>query len=202
MKIKDIKKDLIKVSHQCGNKGWCPGTSGNLSVFDRDSNEVYIKVSGKSMTDLKISDIITLTLEGKIKRGEGIPSKEIYFHLAIYNTRKDVNAVLHTHSPFAIAFAIANTEVPLVSVTAQECLKKVPLVEYAPPGSSELGNYVVEGFRDPKVKAILLKKHGVVTVGSDIHQAFHINEWLEDAAKVAFLSSIIKTLKMKGNCLE
>ncbi len=194
MNIEDLKKDLIKVSHQSGSKGWCPGTSGNLSIFNPESKEVYIKVSSKSMTNLELADIVTLTLDGKVKRGEGRPSKEIYFHLGIYNARKDVNAVLHTHSPYATAFAVVGREIPLISVTAQKYLKKVPLVEYAPPGSFELTNYVVEGFKDPEVKAILLRNHGVVTVGNDIYDAFYVNEWLEDAAKIALLSSIIKTL--------
>ena len=62
----------------------------------------------------------------------------------------------------------------------------------APPGSIELASNVVEGFRDPNVKAVLIREHGVVAVGEGLQSAFHVASLVEDTAKVAFLSSLIK----------
>jgi len=194
MGAEDLKNDLIKVSRWCGSREWCPGTSGNVSVLNPDRWEVYIKGSGASMADIKPEDILSLDLEGNVIQGEGRPSKEVNFHLGIYKARQDVKAVLHTHSPFATAYAATGMEIPQVTATAQLTLKRVPLVEYAPPGSLELAGYVTGGLKDPTVQALLLKNHGVVTVGDTVYRAYHINEWVEEAARVALLSSIIKRL--------
>lgn len=194
MGTEDLKSDLLKVCRWVGIREWCPGTSGNVSVLNPDRGEVYIKGSGASMMDVKPEDILTLDLEGNILQGEGRPSKEVNFHLGIYKARGDVKAVLHTHSPFATAYAAAGKEIPQVTATAQLILKRIPLMEYALPGSLELAGYVIEGFRDPTVQALLLKNHGVVTIGDTVYRTYHINEWVEEAAKAAFLSSIIKRL--------
>jgi len=192
MASENLKDSLIKVSRLSGSRGWCPGTSGNISVLDPDTGKVYIKVSGRSMADLKPSDILTLDLDGKVLEGSGRPSKEVNFHLGIYKKRKDVKAVLHTHPPYATAYATAGRSLPMVTATAKHILKKVPLVDYAPPGSSELADLVVKRFEDPDVCAVLMKNHGVVSVGGNLYRALYVTEWVENAAETAFLYSVIK----------
>jgi len=188
----DLREALIKVSKLAGSRGWCPGTSGNISVLNPDTGEVYIKVSGRSMSDLKPGDILTLDLDGKVLEGSGRPSKEVNFHLGIYKKRKDVKAVLHTHPPYATAYATAGRSLPMVTATAKLILKNIPLVGYAPPGSSELADLVVKCFEDPEVCSVLMKNHGVVSVGGDLYRALYVTEWVEHEAETAFLSSIIR----------
>jgi len=194
MVSEDLKASLIKVSKLAGSRGWCPGTSGNISVLNPDTGEVYIKISGRSMSDLKPTDILTLNLDGKVIDGSGRPSKEVNFHLGIYKKRKDVKAVLHTHPPYATAYATAGKPLPMVTATAKLILKKVPIVDYAPPGSKELADLVVSKFEDPDVRSVIMKNHGVVSVGADIYRALYVTEWVENEAETAFLSSIIKRL--------
>ncbi len=188
----DLKETLIKISKLVGIRGWCPGSSGNISVLNPKKGEVYIKISGKRMSDLKFSDILTLDLDGKVIEGRGSPSKEVNFHIGIYKKRKDVKAVLHTHPPYATAYAVAGRELPMVTVTAKLILKKVPLVDYAPPGSNELADLVVKGFEDPEVHSVLMKNHGVVSVGETLHEALSITEYVENTAEIGFLSSVIR----------
>jgi len=192
MKVGDLKSDLIKVSRWAGGRGWCPGTSGNMSVFDPERREVHIKESGKSMANLKRGDVLTIDLDGNIIDGEGQPSKEVNFHLGIYKSRKNTGAVLHTHPPFAMAFATAGREIPRMVATAKLILKKIPLVEYAPPGSIELANSITKEFEDSEVQCVLLEGHGVVSIGENAYGAYHITEWVEDAARAAFLTLVIK----------
>jgi L-fuculose-phosphate aldolase len=71
-------------------------------------------------------------------------------------------------------------------------IKKVPLLEYAPPGSKDLAEMVVKEFSDPSVKSVLLKDHGTVSVGKDLEDAIKISEWLEDAAFHSYLSIQMK----------
>ncbi|MBC7324284.1 MAG: class II aldolase/adducin family protein, partial [Moorella sp. (in: Bacteria)] len=78
---------------------------------------------------------------------------------------------------------------PVVTAAAEAGLSKVGIVDYAPPGSVELADLVIAAFKDPGLKAAVLKRHGFVTVGQDIHQAFYLADVLEDNAKVAFLLS-------------
>lgn len=190
----ELKNDLIKISRRSADRGWSPGTSGNLSVLNRDKMEVYIKVSGSSMMDLEIGNILTLDLDGNITGGEGQPSKEVNFHLGIYKNREDVGAVLHVHAPFATAFATAGIELPIITIPAKTVLKKVPVVEYIQPGSAELAKRVVESFKDQEVRSLLLKGHGLVSVGKTIYEAYHITEWTENAAKVVFLTHVLEGL--------
>lgn len=189
---KELKKELIEIARRAGNREWCPGTSGNISILDQNKSLIYIKASGKSMSDVVEKDIISVDLNGNVVEGEGKPSKEIGFHLGLINAREDIKAVLHTHPPYSTAFATAEETFPMVTVTAQIILKKVPWVCYYPPGSHELADDVKSGFLDKTVKAVVCKAHGVVAGGSDLHQAYYINDWVEDAAKVAFLTRMIE----------
>jgi len=191
----DLRKELIEISRRCGAKGWCPGASGNISALDFHSGRVYLKASGADMSRLEMGDILTLDLEGNILNGEGRPSEEVNIHLSVYKVRRDVRAVLHVHPQFATAYAAAGERIPLVTDVARIVLRDVPLLEYAPPGSLELAERVVEGFNDEKVKAVLLREHGIVSVGGSLLEAYHMAELVEDAAKVAFLRSIIRGFK-------
>ena len=184
-----IINDLLKISQRLGERGWVPGSSGNISVIHPGKDQIYIKVTGKSMLDLTPSDILTLDLSGKVLEGEGRPSKEVRFHLGIYKAREDVKAVIHSHPPFASAFAIAGLPLPLQTAPGKLILKRVPEVEFALPGSRELAEGVVGAFKDPEVKAVLLKGHGIVAVGASLYDTYNITEWVEDAAREAFLVS-------------
>ncbi len=192
----DLKKEIIEIAKRTGSRDWCPGTSGNISAYDPDGSMVYIKASGRSMSEISENDILTLDLEGNILEGEGKPSKEVNFHLGIYKARKDAKGVLHTHPPYATAFATAREEFPLVAATAKIILRKIPSVCYYPPGSTELASGVVECFKDETVNVAICEAHGIVAIGKDLHQAYYINDWVEDAAKLAFLTRVLKKNKL------
>ncbi len=192
MDAAQLKKGLVAVSRLTGSRGWCPGTSGNSSVFNPETKLVYIKGTGKSMTEMDEADILTIDLDGRVLEGEGRPSKEVNFHVGLYKARPDAQAVLHVHPPYATALGTAGKVFPLATATAKAIVKKAPLVGYYPPGSMELAQDVLEAFKDPEVKAAILRAHGVVAVGKTIYDAYHMTEWVEDAVKVTFLSTLMK----------
>lgn len=187
-----FKKSIVEVSHRCGLQGWCPGTLGNISLFRRESNRVYIKRSGADLNMLELMDVLTLDLEGKVLDGKGTPSKELEFHLGIYKTRKDVGAVFHVHPSYATAFAVAGKKLIMVTEAAKIVLVDVPLLKSAPPGSVELAAKVTDGFNDINVKAVLIREHGLVAVGKNLNSAYQVVSLVEDTAKIALLSSLIK----------
>jgi L-fuculose-phosphate aldolase len=184
--------EFIKICHYLGIRGWFPGSSGNASILDVENALVYIKESGKPMTFVTKSDLIVIDMNGNVVEGNGRPSKEFRFHLGIYKKRKDIRAVIHAHPPYATAFAIANKEIPLKTAPGIAVLKKVPMIDYCPPGSEDLAAKVIACFGNSKIQVALLKGHGIVAVGKNILDACKITEWTEDAAKEAFLSSLIE----------
>jgi len=184
---------FTRICNRLGIRGWCPGSSGNASFLVPDRGLVYIKTSGKPMAFLSTSDVVAIDMDGNVVEGKGKPSKEFKFHLGIYKIRKDVKAVIHTHSPYATAFAIANKGLPMKTTPGRIVLKKVPSIAYASPGSEDLALRVVECFKDEEVHAALLRDHGVVATGKTLIEANSIAEWVEDAAKEVFLSLIISS---------
>lgn len=197
MDLEALKKELKAVSRKCGARDWCPGTSGNVSVRIPGTEKVLIKITGRSMAEAEDRDFILLDLDGKIlegREGEGRPSKEVNFHLGIYRAREDVGAVLHTHPPFATAQGTATGSFPMLGATAK-LLKRVPVLEYYPPGSRELAEEVVRTFKeDPSIRVVVLKAHGVVAAAPNVREAYYLTDWVEDAAKVAFLVALIRRL--------
>ena len=144
------------------------------------------------MNRLKLKDVLALDLEGNVLKGEGKPSIETSFHLGIYKARKDARAVFHVHPPFATAYAVAGKKIPMVTEAAKIVLIDVPLLPHAQPGSIDLANTVADGFKDSKVKAVMLREHGIVVIGETLEGTYNTTALVEDNAKIAFLSSLIK----------
>jgi L-fuculose-phosphate aldolase len=165
---------------------------GNISALNSNLERVYIKRAGADLNRLKHKDILTLDLDGNVLKGEGKPSIETSFHLGIYKVRKDARAVFHVHPPFATAYAVAGKKIPMVTEAAKIVLIDVPLLPHAPPGSIELANMVADSFKDSRAKAVVLKDHGIVVIGETLEGAYHTTALVEDTAKIAFLSSLIK----------
>lgn len=185
-----LREEMVQVSRQIFARGLTSATSGNTSArVPGHPDQVLIKATGKSFGDVGPEDFLLVDLEGNILAGAGKPSKEIRFHLGILKVRPDVNAVVHGHSAYATAYVTARGELPVVTAAAEAGLKRVGIVGYAQPGSEELANMVVAAFQGTDLKAAVLNRHGFVTVGADIHQAFYLGDVLEDNAKVAFLLS-------------
>ena len=187
-----LKMEIVNISQRCGLQGWCPGTLGNISALSPSLKWVFIKRSGADLSRLKPKDVLTLDLDGNVLRGEGKPSIETRFHLGIYKVRKDARAVFHVHPPFATAYAVAGRKIPMVTEAAKIALIDVPLLPRSQPGSIELASSVADGFKDLRVKAVLLSEHGVVAVGETLEHAYQAAALVEDTAKIALLSSLIK----------
>jgi L-fuculose-phosphate aldolase len=190
-KENQLKKTLVGFCRRSGAQGWCPGTLGNISVLDPNAQRLYIKRSGADLNRLRLEDVLTLDTSGSVLEGKGNPSIETNFHLGIYRVRKDVRAVFHIHPPFATAYAVKGAKIPMVTEAAQIVLSDVPLISHAAAGSAQLAEKVASGFTDAKVRALLLRNHGLVAVGKTLEDGYQTTALVEDTAKVAFLSSLL-----------
>ncbi|GFN34596.1 class II aldolase/adducin family protein [Tepidimicrobium xylanilyticum] len=190
MDIQLLKEELVNISRRCYDKNLITATGGNISCRIPNSNQILIKASGSAFSDMTPSDVVLINLDGNIVAGSKQISKEWRFHAGIYKVRPDVNAVIHVHPPFATAIAANHDSLPMVTNHAKAYLKHVPTIGTAPSGSEELAYMVIEQFKDPQRVGILMKEHGIITVGKDFYQAFYLAEMLEDTAKIALFSKL------------
>ena len=178
----DPKKEIVKIAHLLYQKNLCYGKGGNISI--RFNRKIYIKASGISMGLMDENDVVT---EDSILPK---PSIELKFHRKIYEIREDVNGIIHTHSPYSTAFALSNLDFP--KGITPEAEFNVCITKYAPAGSDELAKYVGRCVKNADV--VLLKNHGVVTVGRTLLDAFLKLESFENICKYYVISRMMKNL--------
>ncbi len=152
----------------CGEK-LVIGAGGNISL--RDEDRVYIKKANFNMAEGSVEGYIDIDLTEKYSLNKEL-SSETPLHIASYEAREDVKAVIHVHSPFMIAVA---HKVTLLRSTSYEfdCIlkKEVPSLEYIQPGSEDLASAVGVDIKRG-ANAVLMKRHGAVSVGDSIEQAY------------------------------
>ena len=180
---KEIRKTLREAAQRSYKQGLFAGTSGNLSIYDESLGVMAITPSSLSYEDMCDDDIVIMDLDGNKIEGERKPSSEYPMHAAIYKECREVSAVVHTHSPYATALAVANADIPVVLIEMIPYfgggIKTAP---FALPGTPELGLGAVEYLRQSG--ACLLANHGVLAVGSDLSKACSRAVYVEDAAKI------------------
>jgi L-fuculose-phosphate aldolase len=165
--------------------GLVRGSSGNVSVRYEDG--ILISASGIPYHELTPAQIIEIDQDGKKRSGVGAPSSEWRMHAAIYLKRGDAVAIVHTHSPYATAAAIARPFLPVVHDEGRILFgEKIPVASHALPGTWELAAAAAEALGTGK--AILLADHGTVAVGQDIAQALSLAEKIEEMAELFWLS--------------
>jgi ribulose-5-phosphate 4-epimerase/fuculose-1-phosphate aldolase len=190
-----LRGEISKYSKRAYDQGLIRGTGGNLSIRTPPNQTVLVTPTDISLAEVKPEENILVDLEGKVIESPlGLmPSKETSFHLRVYRMRRDVQAVIHLHPPYATAYANKGKPLPMVTVSARAKLQKVPNVGCAPPGSKELCELVAEGLEGfPEARAFLMKEHGILTVGEDLRTAYYLAELVEETAQIAFIEGSIR----------
>jgi len=162
-------------------------TGGNVSGRDPDTGYVVIKPSGVRYEEMKPEHMVVVDLQGQIIEGDLKYSSDTASHLYIYRHRPDVGGVVHTHSPYATAFAAVGQSIPVcLTAMADEFGGTIPCAGFALIGGEEIGRQVVEHIGDSP--AILLKNHGVFTVGPTPLAAVKAAVMVEDVARTVWLA--------------
>lgn len=162
-------------------------TSGNVSGRDPASGLVVIKPSGVRYEDLTPENLVVVDLEGKVVEGDLKPSSDTAAHLFIYRGRPEVMGVVHTHSTFATAFAAVGRPIPAyLTAICDEFGGPIPCGGYARVGGEEIGREVIQSIGDSP--AILLRNHGVFTLGRTPEEAVKAAVMAEDAARTVFFA--------------
>jgi len=162
-------------------------TGGNVSARDPDSGLVVIKPSGVLYEKLRPEDHVVVTLDGDVVEGTLKPSSDTESHLYIYRHRPEIRGVVHTHSPYATAFAALGRPIPVcLTAMADEFGGPVPCAGFALIGSEAIGKLVVEHIGASP--AVLLKQHGVFTIGATVEAAVKAAVMVEDVARTVWLA--------------
>ncbi len=182
----ELKVRICEVMRNVYLRGLVSALEGNVSARVPGSNEFWITPSATFKGGVRPEDLVKLDTEGNVVYGIRKPSSEWRAHASIYKVRPDVNAVVHTHNPVTVGLIEAGYKLQPVSIEATIIIKKVEVVPYADPGSRELAEFVAEK-AGTGARALILRKHGVLALGSDLYDAEAIAEGLEEVSKIQFI---------------
>jgi L-ribulose-5-phosphate 4-epimerase len=179
------RSELVRLHAELPRHGLVVWTGGNVSLRDPASGLVAIKPSGVRYEDLTAESMVVLDLDGTVVEGTLNPSSDTASHLYIYRHRPDVNGVVHTHSRYATAFAAVGRSIPVyLTAQADEFGGEIPCAGFAMIGDEEIGAQVVETIGQSP--AVLLRNHGVFTVGPTAAAAVKAAVMVEDIAATVF----------------
>ena len=188
MLYEDIRRKIVETALSLHKEGLIPLTSGNVSA--RASVEhIAITPRGIPYESMKPEDVVVVGLDGHLVEGQRKPSSETPMHAFLYRERPDVNAVVHAHSPFAVAFSVIGKSIPILCTEGLVVKGPIPVAEYACPGTEDQGRVAVQALQGPPaVTGVLLRNHGVLTIGPDLDRAYLIAYRLELSARIYHLA--------------
>lgn len=188
-KICDLNIDL----QMLGLVQW---TSGNVSERLPDGKSFIIKPSGVRYEELQPSMMVICDLDGNKIEGDLSPSSDTAAHAYVYSHMSSVNGVVHTHSNYATAWAAINKPIPCVlTAMADEFGGDIPLGPFAMIGNDDIGRGIVETLSNHRSPAVLMKNHGVFTIGKSALSAVKAAVMCEDVAKTVWIAQGIGKLK-------
>ena len=190
--LEKLKAELVQLHLELPKNNLVVWTGGNISARDAESGLVVIKPSGIRYEELRAEHMVVLDLDGRIVEGNLKPSSDTASHLYVYRHRADVGGVVHTHSAYATAFAAVGKPIPCVLTAIADAFGgPIPCGGFALIGDEAIGKVVIDSIgRSP---AVLLKNHGVFTIGKDARAAVKAAVMTEDNARTVWLAMQIGT---------
>jgi L-ribulose-5-phosphate 4-epimerase len=188
--LEELRVEVCAANRALATERLVTWTSGNVSGRDPESGLVAIKPSGVMFEDLTPATMAVMTLDGEQIDGELPPSSDTASHLYVYRHRTDVNGMTHTHSNYATAFAAAGRSIPVcLTGIADEFGTDIPLGAYAAIGGREIGEEILRSIGTSP--AILMRQHGVFTIGPTVRKALKAAVMVEDVAKTVAIAQTL-----------
>ena len=185
--LEELKERLVQLHLQLPKNDLVRWTGGNVSERDAETGLVVIKASGIRYEEMRPEHMLVMDMDGRLVEGNFKPSSDVHSHLFIYRHRPDVGGVVHTHSRYATAFAAVGKPIPCVlTAMADEFGGPIPCGGFALIGDEAIGKIVVETIG--KSPAVLLKNHGVFTIGKDATAAVKAAVMTEDVAATVWMA--------------
>ena len=164
-------------------------TAGNVSARVPGQDLLVIKPSGVSYDDLTPANMVVCDLQGRVVEGEHAPSSDTEAQAYVYREMPHVGGVVHTHSTYATAWAARGEAVPCVlTMGADEFGGEIPVGPFAIIGDDSIGRGIVETLRESRSPAVLMRNHGVFTIGPTARAAVKAAVMCEDVARTVHIS--------------
>lgn len=199
--LKKLRSQVYAANMELPRLGLVTFTWGNVSGVDREKGLMVIKPSGVAYEELTPADLVVVDLAtGAVVEGELNPSSDTRTHLELYRAFPDIGGIVHTHSPYAVAWAQAGQDIPCYGTTHADyfygpvpCARSLSAAELEEDYEKNTGKVIVETFTtrniDPAaVPGVICRNHGPFTWGKDAAQAVYHGAVLEEVAKMALLT--------------
>lgn len=186
--LSELRKTVWELNMELPKNNLVVMTSGNVSGRDPETGYIVIKPSGVKYEKLSPDNMVIVDPSGKVIEGDLAPSVDTNTHLYIYNHRPDICGVCHTHSTYASIFAALGRPIPAVMTASAMLGGEIPLGDFCYIGSKniQIGEEIIRKIGSKK--AIVMKNHGVFTVGKDAAQALKMAVEVEEIAKITYLA--------------
>ena len=181
-----IRSDIVEVGRRLHSRAYVASNDGNISV--RLSEDCLLTTPKGVSKGFMSPDMIVMTdLSGRKIAGDRDPSSELLMHLAVYEDRQEIRAVVHAHPPTATGFAVAG--IPLDRAVLAEVvttLGSIPIADYGTPSTQELADAVRQYIK--LHDGLLLANHGALTVGRELMEAHYKMETIEHFARISLVA--------------
>ena len=180
------KREVIKTALEIKESGLIMLAGGNVSMR-MPGGDILVTPSGTYYETMEPDDVLVMDKDGEIIEGMMKPSVDFIALKYVYDNMPEVNAIIHTHQPYATAVGLIADELPVcVTTLANATLGAVAVAPYSSAASLEMGIAAVENLNGKR--AVILKHHGVLTVGGTLKEALYAAVYMEEAAKVYLLA--------------
>jgi L-ribulose-5-phosphate 4-epimerase len=193
--VDEVRREVAAAHRELTRGGLVVWTAGNISARVPGEDLAVIKPSGLGYDELTPETMVVVDLHGNIVEGDLAPSSDTATHLYIYRALDGVGAVTHTHSPYATAWAAQGLAIPCVlTAMADEFGGDIPIGPFARIGGEEIGVAVVETLAGSRSPAVLMRNHGVFTIGATVRDALQAAVMCEDVAHTVLLATMLGEL--------
>ena len=183
--MSNVIEELNKYAHKLVDQGLVVGAGGNLSM--RDGDDMYISPSGFDLKEIEPHQWVKVNITTGEIEGNLRPSSEVLMHLECFRKNEEIQAVLHAHPTYSVGVSSAGKDIPPLFPDFPAMVKSVGYIDYIIPTTNLLAEKVAE-LVDKDV--IIMRNHGVLTLGKTMKEAYFFMQLTEESAKVYTISSI------------
>jgi L-fuculose-phosphate aldolase len=190
MSEEEAREQIATYAQRLWDRRLVSGTSGNVSIR-LDDGDVLVTPASRCLGGLQPRDVVRVSGDGVPRDAAQRPTSELPLHQVVYRRRRDAGCVVHVHPTFCVVWSLLGELFPQETVGARETLGDVAWTDYRPAGSQDLADLCGDAFARG-IDVVLMERHGLSAVASELESAFMLVDQAEEAARVAYFARIVK----------